>query len=378
MRQKKRWIIQLLATILIAGYLLYMPAYLDDALGVRTYEGKFSKNKEQYTGIITVWHIVGFKPYSGSLSTALSAIAKKVEARHHGVFFNILAMDEAEYAQRIARGERPDVFSFPAGLCYPEQLTELEGVEAECLPEHMKACGEWEGISYALPYAMSAHTCILNTALFQERGAVLPEGERDEAWLLATADAFATAQAASKRKPVAVLAGNAVYAAARGFVGEVAEYDAFRSGKAAMAIADLQAVATLHALQTAGKGFAFEAYVLPGETSLLQMVGMASGIGDEKVPYATELMGRLFTESAQESFVRLGLLAVIGPDAQEKAENALLFEAMEKLRAPVIPNAFLLQRYRDVLQETARRALLGDGAAKKDLDARLKELVSGS
>lgn len=64
----------------------FMPAYLNDALKERTYDEKFSPTEEPYTGIISVWHIVGFKPYSGSMSTALAAIAKGIERRHHGVF----------------------------------------------------------------------------------------------------------------------------------------------------------------------------------------------------------------------------------------------------------------------------------------------------
>ena len=59
-------------------------------------------------------------------------------------------------------------------------------------------------------------------------------------------------------------------------------------------------------------------------------------------------------------------------------ESALLASAAEHLREPKIPNAFLLQRYRDALEETARRVLAGDAEAKKDFEARLKELVSGT
>lgn len=60
---------------------------------------------------------------------------------------------------------------------------------------------------------------------------------RNAAWILQAAETFAAAQKSGKQKRLPALSGNAVLAAALGLTGEVAEYDAFRSGKAAIAIA---------------------------------------------------------------------------------------------------------------------------------------------
>ena len=289
----REWVPRLIATVLIAAYLLFMPAYLNDALKERTYDEKFSPTEEPYTGIISVWHIVGFKPYSGSMSTALAAIAKGIERRHHGVFFDVIAMDETEYTERLARGESPDLLSFPLGVCYPDQLSAFDELPVECISKDMAAVGEWDGKIYALPYAMSAHALIVNTGLFQERGAMVPEGTRNAAWILQAAETFAAAQKSGKQKQLPALSGNAVLAAALGLTGEVAEYDAFRSGKAAIAIADLRSAGDLEALQSAGKGFAFEASVLSGSTSLVQMIGLSHGIDQEKRAYAIELIERI-------------------------------------------------------------------------------------
>lgn len=378
MMRAREWVPRLIATVLIAAYLLFMPAYLNDALKERTYDEKFSPTEEPYTGIISVWHIVGFKPYSGSMSTALAAIAKGIERRHHGVFFDVIAMDETEYTERLARGESPDLLSFPLGVCYPDQLSAFDELPVECISKDMAAVGEWDGKIYALPYAMSAHALIVNTGLFQERGAMVPEGTRNAAWILQAAETFAAAQKSGKQKQLPALSGNAVLAAALGLTGEVAEYDAFRSGKAAIAIADLRSAGDLEALQSAGKGFAFETSVLSGSTSLVQMIGLSHGIDQEKRAYAIELIERIFSEIAQKQFVQLGLFSVTEVDPQALPESALLASAAEHLREPKIPNAFLLQRYRDALEKTARRVLAGDVEAKKDFEARLKELVSGT
>ncbi len=378
MMRAREWVPRLIATVLIAAYLLFMPAYLNDALKERTYDEKFSPTEEPYTGIISVWHIVGFKPYSGSMCTALAAIAKGIERRHHGVFFDVIAMDETEYTERLARGESPDLLSFPLGVCYPDQLSAFDELPVECISKDMAAVGEWDGKIYALPYAMSAHALIVNTGLFQERGAMVPEGTRNAAWILQAAETFAAAQKSGKQKQLPALSGNAVLAAALGLTGEVAEYDAFRSGKAAITIADLRSAGDLEALQSAGKGFAFEASILSGDTSLVQMIGLSHGIDQEKRAYAIELIERIFSEIAQKQFVQLGLFSVTEVDPQALPESALLASAAEHLREPKIPNAFLLQRYRDALEKTARRVLAGDAEAKKDFEARLKELVSGT
>jgi|GEM_PF-125618 hypothetical protein len=374
----KQWIPKLVAAALIAAYLLFMPEYLDEALKTRTYDEKFSPEEEPYTGILTVWHVVGFKPHSGSLGTALTSIAKGVERKHYGVFFDVVAMDEAEYAERIARGETPDLISFPLGLCYPEQLSALDAIPVEGLSEARRSVGTWEGTAYALPYAMSAHVLLVNTGLFQERGAALPEGKkRDAAWISEAAQTFLAAQASGKRKQLPALSGNAVYAAALGLTGEVAEYDVFKAGNAAMAVADLRAASELQTLQTAGKGFAFEASVLPGGTSLVQMIGLANGISAEKRPYALALIECLFSENAWKQLSQRGLIAMTGKPEEAGFENTLVAAAAESMGDALIPNAFLLQRYHDALEETARRALTGDEEAQKDLAARLKELVSG-
>lgn len=375
----KHWISKLVVSLMIVAYLFFMPEYLDEALEMQTYDEKFSAEEEAYTGILTVWHVVGFKPYSGSMGTTLASIAKDVERAHYGVFFDVIAMDEAEYMQRTERGEVPDIISFPIGLCYPEQLSPLAGISIETLSEERCAAGQWNEIPYALPYAMSAHVLLINTALFQERGATLPEGEkRDATWIEKAAETFLTAQEKGNRTQLPALSGDILMAASLGLTGEVTEYDAFKSGKAAMAIADLRAANEMEASQIAGKGFSFEASALEGGIPLVQMIGLTSTVSDEKRPYALEFIECLFSEKAQKQFVQQGLIMPTenAPQAEDAAK--LITSAAEYLCEVQIPNAFLLQRYQDALEENAQRALAGDEAAQKDLETRLKELVSST
>ena len=47
----------------------------------------------------------------------------------------------------------------------------------------------------------------------------------------------------------------------------------------------------------------------------------------------------------------------------------------DALQTPKVPNAFLYQRYQDVLTSLAQRALAGDAQAREELTERMKELV---
>ena len=104
------------------------------------------------------------------------------------------------------------------------------------------------------------------------------------------------------------------------------------------------------------------------------MIGFFSGISEEKRSYAAELIEHVFSEKSKKRLMQLGLISTVDP--LPETENTLIADAAKHLSSAAIPRAFLLQRYRDALEESARRALAGDADAKKDLEARLKELVS--
>ena len=109
---RKQIIVSLIVTSIMALFMVYSPKYLMSSRSLLTLQ-RDEENTEQYQGIIEVWHIVGFKPYRGSLGSWVSNTAKQLEKRHSGVYLEVDSITMEEYEARIARGEQPDVFSFP-------------------------------------------------------------------------------------------------------------------------------------------------------------------------------------------------------------------------------------------------------------------------
>lgn len=67
----KRRIISLIMATAMVLYVIFIPQYLQDQLERDPYREWISPNDEPYSGIINVWHIVGFKPYLGSVGSWL-------------------------------------------------------------------------------------------------------------------------------------------------------------------------------------------------------------------------------------------------------------------------------------------------------------------
>ncbi|MEE0766020.1 MAG: hypothetical protein UIK34_00550, partial [Christensenellales bacterium] len=172
---KRERILGGLGALLVLAYLVIMPGYLLQQPRDWTLK-KQQENQETFAGIITLWHIVDFKPYAGSLGTWLSDRAATFEKRHFGVFMNVTAMTVEECAARMERGERADVYSFPMGWGYMERFAPLPELETAVKPA-LAGTGSQDGTAYGVPYAMSGYFLLINSRLEQEKGVTLSEGD---------------------------------------------------------------------------------------------------------------------------------------------------------------------------------------------------------
>lgn len=370
MKGLRRTVSLLLAGAVLA-YLWLAPQYLADALGRDHYREWLEPEREPYTGIITVLHVVGFKPYTGSLGSWIEKQTARMEKRHSGVFFEVLSLAAEEAEAYLARGGSADVYSFPLGWTYAEQLQTL-GIAAPSYPDGLRDVGRSGGL-LALPYALSGRCLLVNTDLLNERGVALPEDGITDAWLREAEEKLTFEK---KGKTICAFAGDAVTAARLGVDVPVAEYDAFLSQGAAAAFADLRAAGDLSRLVEAGKGFAFRAYPIDADTDEVQLLGIAKGMAAEKLPYAEEFLLHILSEETQTSLVELGLFPAVLPQEMQKYANDLLCACAEIHRDPVVPNSFDYHRERDALYDAAVRALSGDVSGLKDFEARRKGLYS--
>jgi len=343
MGERKRIIGALLLSVMVVVFLYvaapYLDASLDDEAENEEYRG--------FSGIIHVWHVVGFKPYSGSLGSALSDIAKTVEKQHYGIFYEVDAIDIEEYEMRRLRGETPDILSFPLGLSDSRELLALDPACEMMLPEAWRGIGTGEdGAVKSLAYAASSRMVLINTALMQEYGGIMPEKFADMQWLSDTYANITASIEAKRRKGIYAVAGDASLPESLGVEGKTAEYDAFRKGKASVGIADLRAVAEMDSLEKAGKGFPFEAFPLASDSeNLVQFIAISASADSEKQLFAKEYVSALFGEKAQKSFLKLGLISPYYMLREGEAENdPVLISAYDAFDAAKIPNTFGVTR----------------------------------
>ena len=92
---RKQIVVSLIMTIIMAAFMILSPKYFMSSRTRLTLQ-RDEQNTEQYQGIIEVWHIVGFKPYRGSLGSWVSNTAKQLEKRHSGVYLEVdsITMEE--------------------------------------------------------------------------------------------------------------------------------------------------------------------------------------------------------------------------------------------------------------------------------------------
>ena len=371
---KRERILGGLGALLVLAYLVIMPGYLLQQPRDWTLK-KQQENQETFAGIITLWHIVDFKPYAGSLGTWLSDRPATFEKRHFGVFINVTAMTVEECAARMERGERADVYSFPMGWGYMERFAPLPELETAVKPA-LAGTGSQDGTAYGVPYAMSGYFLLINSRLEQEKGVTLSEGDW-QAGLQEAADTLTFTYGKRETQQYG-LSGEPILAALLGYTGELAAYSSFSSEAAAMALTDARAAGDLERQQSEGKGFTFQALPLEGYTDLVQYLGIAQDTAEEKRPYIQDYLNIVLSEESQEKLLDLGLL----PAIELTVEPGLLSGAPEQLEAALqtakVPNAFLYQRYQDALASLAQRALAGDAQAREELWERMKELVDGA
>lgn len=340
-------------------------------MSIQAYKELFVREIEtpvkQRTGIINVWHVVKYKPYSGSVSTIMADAARKLEKKEYGVFYSVEGMTEEEYTRRIERGEKPDVVSFPAGLIDADGLSELDaGNYAEISGELLRA-GSSEGRLYAMPYAQSPCVLIENNELSKKIGVSLDEGSVDTATILAAvngADGSAIKQS--------ILSGRAERWALIGAQGECRDTAAFKEGKAALCIDDVRTARELSMLSERGKGFNYTVHGITGQYGNAQLIAIPYTEDEWVKEHAEKLIQLLLTPKYSLKIAQTGLY----PSApyEDKAESASPVDAQVLLSATSCINAFLLNRYKDAIAEEAERALSGDSEANKAIAKRYGEL----
>lgn len=357
---KKKFVLCGFLTALLAVFPVFLPEFFILSRNPVTQQ-RTEQPSQGYQGIISLWHIVEFKPYRGSLGNWVSDIAKQFEKEHRGVYFEVESITVEECDERIKRGERADVYSFPIGWAYPEDLAAVDVGELPKLKGNLAECGKYSGRSFAYPYTASGYVLIVNQRLMQEQELGDTETLRERIIGGETASA-----------------GNAVAFAVYGGSGSLLSEDDFLQEKAAVLFGDARAAGDMERKVQQGKGFPCITYRFSNYSDLVQCIGVDDTTEAVKIPCICELIRLIYTENNQTGLNELGLAGAIQMSTSSGAETEteeLLFAQLESIAAP---NAFMFKSYREQLCISAEEAAGGNTAAKKDFDLRLIELVRGA
>ena len=112
-------------TLAIIAFMALSPGYIAAHRRNLTQQYR-QQSTESYQGIISLWHIVGFKSYQGSMGAWLEKAAATLEKKHKGVYFEVESMTFSDYEARRERGEKADMYSFPLGWEYIEELQPID------------------------------------------------------------------------------------------------------------------------------------------------------------------------------------------------------------------------------------------------------------
>ena len=254
-------------------YLLIIPGITTKLLGREDYGDWMQTKAEPRVCIINVWHIVGFKPYIGSLGSWLKTQADAYAKGLIGIHFEIASMTREEAEARLLRGLKPDVVSFMSGNEDPSRLLDLNGIVSTD-SELCVDSGYYGNKLLAIPYCASGTLLLF--------------------------DPNKTAGASPEE--IAAAAGTP---------------EDFKKGKAPACICDARKAGDIYRAGLTGNASYYEAIPYENGPQLVQYAGVRNDIDDYKLKYALGFIAYITGEKAQSKLCGLGLMPVLpGADAE--------------------------------------------------------------
>ena len=148
-------------------FVLLSPALIKEGLSNYSYFVSFQPEEESFNGILTLWHINGWKSESSSIYSYLKRCIGSFEKNNAYVFIEIKSLSIEEASARILSGEKPDLISFPCGfLSDPSLLSEIEFRDP--INSNIASCASYNLKTYALPYTFNTYLMYSLNDIFYE------------------------------------------------------------------------------------------------------------------------------------------------------------------------------------------------------------------
>ncbi|HPF53147.1 MAG TPA: hypothetical protein PLM48_00695 [Clostridia bacterium] len=321
--------LRFVAALLLLFVIVVLPLKLIDADSRSMIQTLYAHKERRVCGTAVMYHIVGFRSYSGSVTNMLKRQAALFMKANPGMYIQVTGMSVDEFAERLEYGREPDCCSFSAGLLYEEQLLPLD-MELPKLKTGLHVS------PYAVPYFYSGYFVVKDNA-DTELADLMQSGE---------------------------LYINGVNAARLGLVGQCAQLK-----KAKAWVTDLSELGKVRELS------ATKPSALDNCTDLVMYLGVYRGASDKSAYIAERFFEWLLTPKAQEAVNELGAFGVLADRADTFIDSTLQM-LTEVYAQPLAPDPFLLYTHKGELDSDAMFAVSGDDNAKIRFKERF-ELVYG-
>jgi len=150
--------------ILTILFLLFAPHLIRTGLD----KAKNAAQKDEFKGILTLWHISGWQTGKASFSGYLKKCIQRFENKNAYVFIELTTLTPTKASQKFEAGEKPDIVSFPTGFfADPSLFLPLNSADFEN-PSLSQSC-MYNGKAYAFPWLMNAYLLFYNQELFFDK-----------------------------------------------------------------------------------------------------------------------------------------------------------------------------------------------------------------
>ncbi len=363
MKKILKKIFAFIISIMTVCYLIFAPAYIIPNLNENAYLEWMMKSRERtFSGIIKVWHIVGFKSYQGSVSLTLSKWAEKIEKKNFGVFFDIEAMTTDEFLLRRQKGERADIYSFPLGLIKKDDFIDIKEYIGEYnFRGNMGEIGLSDEKVLAVPYLYSCYAAICNT---EHKSSDIINSIIDSDSNIVTGENLKSIYEKSKIP----ICGNETVIGLMDYNGHsISSNDEFTSSNALMSISDLRYIGDIIRRYNNGKGFSYNTYAIDNDfTDEVQLIGVDSNIEKEKITYVAKLIDYALSENGQKDVMALKSFPVIENVAVDFNGDDMINSLFNKLNEPTIINTFDYSENKERLFEKAKEFIISENNQKNE------------
>ena len=162
-------IIPLIICIGLLAFLFFAPSILVSGVKKNVYTIKEEQKTSGYQGIVRIWHVVSWRTGRGAGVTHLKKCATAFEKNNLNLFIEIEGMTPMEAKDRMAKGEKPDLISYPNGFF--ENVYGLEKLDVDqslVLHNLVKSGMSGTGV-YGAPYMYGGYMLFVNSEMIYEK-----------------------------------------------------------------------------------------------------------------------------------------------------------------------------------------------------------------